>query len=201
MVNIKVCLRLRFTWLSGPFLLFEAIANIASPPGWVTSLPQVTTPYPHVGSSGYPHHRVGSTGYPPPQRGLHRLRPSPTRASRVNPLSQVSSTGYLLPQRGPHKLPLSPKWAPQIFHPPPPPPSRGHFVIFILSCVFFTVSIFLFLLLKFILPEGCLLFCFYRRYRPIKLFEIAIPSPQIFIQEKTRDASFWISDLRAMTTK
>lgn len=146
-----------------------------------------------------PHHHVGSTGYLPPQRGLHRLRPSPTRASRVNPLSQVSSTGYLPPQRGPHKLPLSPKWAPQIFH--PPSPSRGHFVIFILSCVSFTVSIFLFLLLKFILPEGCLLLCFYRRYRPIKLFEIAIPSPQIFIQEKTRDASFWISDLRAMTTK
>lgn len=179
--------------------MFEAIANIASPPGWVTSLPQATTPCPHVGSSGYP----------PPPRGLHRLpstptwasqiTPLPTRASRVNPLSQVSSTGYLPPQRGPHKLPLSPKWAPQIFH--PPPPSRGHFVIFILSCVFFTVSIFLFLLLKFILPEGCLLLCFYRRYRPIKLFEIAIPSPQIFIQEKTRDASFWISDLRAMTTK
>lgn len=134
MVNIKVSLRLRFTWLSRPFLLFEGIANIASPPGWVTSLPQVTTPCPHVGSSGYPHHHVGSTGYPPPQRGLHRLRPSPTRASRVNPLSQVSSTGYLPPQRGPHKLLLSPKWAPQIFH--PPPPSRGHFVIFILSCVF-----------------------------------------------------------------
>lgn len=155
------------------------------PPRGLLWLPPTTTWAPQVTL----HPNVGITDYAPPPRGLHGL----------TPLSQVSSTGYLPPQRGPHKLPLSPKWAPQIFH--PPPPSRGHFVIFILSCVSFTVSIFLFLLLKFILPEGCLLLCFYRRYRPIKLFEIAIPSPQIFIQEKTRDASFWISDLRAMTTK
>ncbi|KAL9957912.1 hypothetical protein ACROYT_G034867 [Oculina patagonica] len=39
------------------------------------------------------------------------------------------------------------------------------------------------------------------KYRPIKLLEIAIPSPQIYIKEKTRDASFWINDLRAMATR
>lgn len=51
-----------------------------------------------------PHHHVGSTGYPPPQRGLHRLRPSPTRASRVNPPFSSEL----------HRLPPTPTWAPQV---------------------------------------------------------------------------------------
>lgn len=47
---------------------------------------------------------MGSTGYPPPQRGLHRLRPSPTRASRVNPPFSSEL----------HRLPPTPTWAPQV---------------------------------------------------------------------------------------
>jgi len=39
------------------------------------------------------------------------------------------------------------------------------------------------------------------KYRPIKLFEIAIPPPTISIKEKIRDASFWIDDIRAMATR
>ncbi|KAM7438945.1 hypothetical protein ABFA07_011646 [Porites harrisoni] len=39
------------------------------------------------------------------------------------------------------------------------------------------------------------------KYRPIKLFEIAIPPPMISVKDMTRDASFWINDLRAMATR
>ena len=47
---------------------------------------------------------------------------------------------------------------------------------------------------KFVLFDGF-------RYRPITLFEIAIPPPMISVKDMTRDASFWINDLRAMATR
>ncbi|XP_068752478.1 1-phosphatidylinositol 3-phosphate 5-kinase-like isoform X2 [Montipora capricornis] len=39
------------------------------------------------------------------------------------------------------------------------------------------------------------------KYRPIKLFEIAIPPRTISIKEKTRDASLWIDDIKAIATR
>ena len=147
-----------------------------------------------------PHHHVGSTGYPPPQRGLHRLRPSPTRASRVNPPFSSEL----------HRLPPTPTWAPQVTplpqvgstdFPPTPTLTRAFCHFHPLMCFLYNYNISLLVAQIYIARGVFTIMCFYRRYRPIKLFEIAIPSPQIFIQEKTRDASFWISDLRAMTTK